>query len=465
MKRYKYSALILASALFMSGITTSCDETDDAISDLQGLFEAPTNLDITGATLADKTKNDQLRTFSVDFATAQGQNAHLVLVANKYFIASNGYTYAPASTAKNGNFTDGSTINGKAIVDGTFALAADGDNITISRCSLFASDGSAFRLQGAAVLAFEPDDPTVLTIKPVYNMDGSQSLYQLNADGTATITFTTGGYTEEFDMTTYQNVYKGEGNDLQVVFKLNNGKLTPGTYAPNTGYVAGYTFLNDAYTAWGIPAFEDYAGTLWYTIENGAKTPSLVTSGDFIVTKNGPMYSILIDQGKGGIYAEFKGSIGDIDPDGSSAGTLVQMTSCVGVANYAQLGWTGLIDIQLANGDVTASTDPATYQTTYEGNGDFIQIEVYSQQGVGTLARGTYEIADDSSFGEMKFKAGGVGMYGDGGTFVKPVVNGQLGEAQFITEGTLTIEGEGDDTKITLNAGDVTYMFTGNIGL
>lgn len=464
MKRYKYSALIFASALFMGGLTSSCDETDDAISDLQGLFAAPTDLEITGASLADKVKNDQLRTFTVDFATAQGNKVHLVLVANKYFIASNGYTYAPASSAKNGNFTDGSTIDGKAIVDGTFALAANGDDITITLCSLFASDGSAFRLQGSAVLAFEPDDPTALSLKPAYNADGSQSLYQLNADGTVTITFTTGGYTETFDMSTYQTIYSGEGNDLQVVFKLTDGKLTPGTYAPGSGYVAGYTFMNDAYAAWGIPAFEDYAGSLWYTIENGAKTPSLVTKGDFIISKNGPMYSILIDQGKGGIYAEFKGALGDLDPDGNS-GTVVQMTSCVGVSNYAQLGWTGLIDIQLANGDVTASTDPATYQTTYEGNGDFIQIEVYSQQGVGTLARGTYEIADDSSFGEMKFKAGAVGMYGDGGTFVKPVVDGQLGEAKFITEGTLTIEGEGDATKITLTTGDVTYMFTGNIGL
>lgn len=458
MKQYRIPALFFAASIALGGMI-SCSTADDAISDLKGIYSAPVDLTITGANVADKAKDGAIRTYTVDFTTAQGDAVHLVLVSNQYYLTANGYTYADAAVAKNGNFTTGSTINGAAVTDGTFALAKDGDNYVITRCSLFTSEGKAYRLTGKAVMSFEPDDPTAITVKPSYGMDGTPSLYVDNGDGTVTVTFTTGGYTENLNMTTYQMEYAGEGNDLQVIFKLKDGKLTPGTYAPGTGYVAGYTFMNNSFEAFGVPAFPDYGGTLWYTIAGGVKTPMMVEAGDIVVTKAGPIYTILLDQGKGGVYAQFTGTLGDLDPDGTS-GNVMMLDSFTGAFNLAQMGWDKSIILYFSAGDVTSSTDEQGV-TTYTGSGTLFQIQVYSEDG--TLVRGDYDVAVGG--GEGKVVAGNNGPMGDGGVFTREVKDGQPGEAQFITEGLLTVDGQGDDTTLTFKSGDVTYMFKGNIGL
>ncbi len=450
----KYMLMAAAVASFALG-TVSCQ--DEAHNDLQGLYAAPTQVTVTGASLTEKTKEGNLRTFNVALTSQEGASINMALVVNQYYLAGNGYTMRDVSAAKNGNYVSGaSTINGSAIVDGTFDLAQNGDNYTINTTILFTADGKAYKIKGGFSMSFEPDDPTAINV-----LKGVTP----NADGTVSVVFSTGGYTEEFDMNTYQMVYNGEGNDLEIVFNLPDGKLHEGVYSPGTGYVAGYTFMNNAYEAWGIPAFEDYAGSRWYTIAGGAKTTQIVTKGDIVVKKDGPLYTILLDQGKGGIYAQYTGVIADLDPDGGNGGAVVMMNNVLGVTNFAQMGWIGLIDIQLSSGDLAGTYDEATFSTTYSGSGEFLQIEVYSEQGVGTLERGTYEIADDSSFGPMKFKVGAVGMYGDGGTYTKTYTDGVAGDVNFITDGTLTIEGEGDATKITLTTETATYMFTGNIGL
>lgn len=459
----KYMMMAATAAVLSMG-AVSCDQ--ESVDDIEGIYEAPTTLKTTGATLIEKTKSGNIRTFILNLSNSNNIDMKLAVVSNKYYIESGNYMPAPLSGIKNGTIaSELSSINGSAVVEGTLALVQNGDNYTINKSVLFTADGKAYKFDGEFVLVCEPDDPTALTLK-TNDAWGNDLVGVDNGNGTYTVTFTTGGYTEEVDWTTYQTIYTGEGNDLQIIFNLPDGKLHEGTYKPGEGYVAGYSFMNDAYEAWGIPAFEDYAGSIWYSIANGARTTeSLITIGDIVVTKNGPQYTILLDQGKGGVYAEFKGAIASLDPDGGGGATITNMSSCLGVANYAALGWTGLIDIQLGNGTLVGTYNEATYTTTYSGSGDFLQIEVYSEQGVGTLARGTYEIADDATFGPMKFKVGAVGMYGDGGTFVKPYTDGEAGEAKFITEGTLTIEGEGESTSITLSTPDATYMFTGNIGI
>lgn len=465
MKRNLYFALAFAMSSVLVGGFTSCSEID-AVDDLQGVYAVPSNVTITGASLTEKTKEGNLRTFQMAFTSQEGTTINIAFVSNQFYLTSNGFSGEEQIAAKNGNYIKGlSTVNGNKIVDGIFYLDQADDSYTVTSSILFTEDGKVYKVKGNFTMGFEPDDPTALTLKQSYDAMGQPCDFIDNGNGTYTVTFTTGGYEESLNMATYQMEYKGEGNDLQVVFNLPDGKLHEGTYKPGEGYVAGYTFMNNAYEAWGVPAFEDYAGTLWYTIANGAKVPSLVTNGDIVVTKNGPLYTILLDQGKGGIFVQYEGSLGGLDPDGGSSAPVVMMNNVLGVANYAQMGWIGLIDIQLGNGTLVGTYDEATYSTTYSGTGDFLQIEVYGEQGVGTLERGTYEIADDASFGPMKFKVGAVGMYGDGGTFIKPYTDGVPGDVNFITEGTLTIEGEGDATKITLSTPDATYMFTGNIGL
>ena len=460
--QFKYTIMAAVAGIALG--TVSC--TENAIDDLQGIYAAPTKVTVTSGSMVDKTKDGNLRTFTMEFTSTEGVSIKMDMVASSYYLAGTTYSIKDASAVKHGNFVSGkSTVNGEMITDGSLSITQDGDNYTINKSTLFTTNGS-YSVTGSFTCAFEVDDPTALSLKTSYDAMGNACQAVDNGNGTYTVTFTTGGYTEEFNWTTYSTDYSGEGNDLQVVFILPDGKLHEGTYKPGEGYVAGYSFMNDAYVAWGYPEFEDYAGTIWYSIANGVRVPaSLITTGDIVVKKDGPLYTILLDQGKGGLFVQYEGALGELDPDGGSGAPIVMMNNVLGVSNYAALNWIGLIDIQLGNGTLSGTYDETTYTTTYSGSGDFLQIEVYSEQGVGTLERGTYEIADDNSFGPMKFKVGAVGMYGDGGTFIKSFIDGVGGEANFITEGTLTIEGEGDATKITLSTPDATYMFTGNIGL
>lgn len=449
--QFKYM-LMAATVAVLSAGAVSCSE--DGMRDLEGVYQAPADLTITGASLVDKTKEGNLRTFHIALNSSEGTTLNLALVSNQYYLAGNGYTPANAAAAKNGNMIQGaSTVNGSAVVDGSISITQLGDDYTVNNSVLFTEDGKSYRFKGAFTLSFEPDDPTAMPILKSATA---------NPDGTVTVVFSTGGYTETLNMTTYQMEYAGEGNDLQIIFNCPDGKLHEGVYSPGIGYVAGYTFMNDAYTMWGIPAFEDYAGSLWYTIANGAKVPSLVKTGDIVVTKNGPLYTILIDQGKGGIFAQFQGSIADLDPDGG--GNVSLYSTLLGVTNWASFGWgVNFIDIALADGTVTASTG-ADGTTTYAGTGTLLNIEPFSADG--TLARGEYTIDANGAPGVCIAGADNPWSPGNpGGTYLRTITNGVPGDVTYITSGTLTIEGEGDATKITLETEDTTYMFSGNLGL
>jgi len=455
--RFKY--IMMAAVAGLSLGTTSCDE--GGLDDLQGIYEAPSDLTVTGATV-DRTKSGNLRTFAMDLKTNEGVNISVSLVSNTYFLSTSTYTLKDAAEAKNGNMVSGvSAVNGSPVIDGSLSLVQNGDDYTVSKSILFTQDGKSYRIKGDFFCEFLPDDPTALAVLKSVTP---------NADGTVTVIASTGGYTESLNMTTYQMEYTGEGNDIQIIFNTKNGKLEPGTYSPGTGYVAGYTFMNNAYEAWGVPAFEDFGGSLWYTIANGAKTPQLITTGDIVVTKNGPLYSILLDQGKGGIFAEYKGGVGAVDPDGD-AGNVVVMNSAPSVTNWASFGWgINFIDIQMANGTVSAKYDQEANATIYSGDGILVQAEPYSADG--KLARGEYEIS--AEMGPGKAQAGCDNAFAPGspsGCYVCEVKGGVVGTATYIPAGSVKIEGEGDNTTVILTAKDATgaitatYVFIGNIGL
>lgn len=133
------------------------------------------------------------------------------------------------------------------------------------------------------------------------------------------------------------------------------------------------------------------------------------------------------------------------------------LNNCLGVTNLAAMGFGQSILIPLVDGDVTFSFDETTFVTSYAGSGTMLQIEVSSTDG--SMPRGEYSVENG------KLVAGYAGPMGDSGTFLREIKEGQPGEALFIAEGTLTIEGEGDDTTFTLKTGDDVYIFKGNIGI
>jgi len=439
MKTNYFKYMLLAATMTVMG--ASCSE-ESAHDDLLGIYSAPTDLSITSATTTDKTKDGNLRTFYVQFNTEQGTPVNMVMVSDQYYLLGTTYTVGEATK---GHYLTASSINGSAVTDGSLNLSKTDDTYTISTSTLFTADGNAYRMKGSCELVYEPDDPTALTeLKSATD----------NGDGTVTVVLSTGGWTGEFDMNTYQMVYTGGGNDLQIQFVTSDGKLHEGTYSPGTGYVAGYEYT---YELWGMQLTAQ-AGTLWYTVADGVQTIDLITSGDIVVTKNGPLYTILLDQGKGGVYAQYTGTITDLDPDES--GNVVIYNNAVNFTNYYSYGWgLNFFDIQLANGDIVYNFDMTTYTGSYTGSGDLLQLEIYTPDG--TLADGEYALAaDDASFTTGTFRAGYAGQYGNSGSYVTYVTDGVFGDVTYITEGTLKIETTSSGRSFTLSSGDTTYMGT-----
>lgn len=446
--QFKYMLMAATIAVLSAG-AVSCSE--DGMRDLEGVYQAPADLTITGASLVDKTKEGNLRTFHIALNSSEGTTLNLALVSNQYYLAGNGYTLANAAAIKNGNMIQGaSTVNGSAVVDGSISITQLGDDYTVNNSVLFTEDGKSYRFKGAFTLSFEPDDPTAMPILKSATA---------NPDGTVTVVFSTGGYTETLNMTTYQMEYAGEGNDLQIIFNCPDGKLHEGVYSPGIGYVAGYTFMNDAYTMWGIPAFEDYAGSLWYTIANGAKVPSLVKTGDIKVTKSGSNYTILLDQGKGGIYAQYQGKLADVDPDGAVA---AQALTYGGGANWVAYGG-NTIALGFAAPGASIRFEASMFSFVAEGNGIAFNVEFFSTDG--TLAPGTYTAADNGAVGEGNWLKGyDNGWGGFGGSVLHKLTDG-ADAAEALAEGTFVVTKDGDNYKITTSIAGVEYEYNGPIVL
>lgn len=404
---------------------TSCEES--AIDDLEGVYAAPTEVTITGVNLVNKEKEGNLRTFVLDLQNSQGVTIQMSLVSNKYFLNGTGYSAADKSASKNGNYVkSASTINGSAITDGTLNLTQNGDDYTVSTSSLFTEDGKAYRLNGAFTYSFAPDDPTPVNVIKSITTDPATNQVTVKATSYTYVLKTNADYT---------SLYVGDGYEFQVVFNTEDGVLKSGTYSPGTGYVAGYEHLNTTYAAWGY-TYTEYLGTVWYTITDGAaaSVPTLITSGDITVKVDGGHYTILLDQGKGGVYGQISG---------------VYLNKLTGNTNYSGYGMP-ISDLTFTSGTMASTFDWTTYTNTITGTGSFLQLELYSADG--TIATGTYSIANaDADFAAGKFRGGYLGTYGNSGTYIYDVNNGTAGASQYVTSGTVSI------TQPYLAAGNSNY--------
>lgn len=450
--QFKYM-LMAAFAAVLSVGAVSCNE--DSVEDIAGIYEAPTVLKVTGATLAEKTKEGNIRTFILTMNNSNNIDMKLAIVSNKYYVESGNYMPAPLSNIKNGTIaSELSSINGSAVVEGTLALAQNGDNFTIKNSVLFTADGKAYKFDGEFVLACEPDDPTALNqIKMQYDWSGNANEYADNGDGTYTIIFTTGGY-EQGQNADYTTSYKGEGYDFQIQFILPDGKLHPGTYGPGTGYVIG---AKSDWEAYGV-----FTGTSWGSIANGTKTMTYITSGDIVVTKNGSKYSVFIDQGKGGVYAEFKGAIPSLDPDGGEGGSDAVELAFGGGISWVQYGGS-TIALSFAAPGASIEYNATFWSFVASGTGVAFNVEFFSTDG--TLAPGTYTPADNGSVAEGNWLKGYDNNYGGFGGSVLHNVSGDADSASALTEGTFEVTKDGENYTIKTTIDGVDYMYNGPITL
>lgn len=294
------------------------------------------NVDATEVELSTLVSSDasRVRPFNVFALTLASADGSVVLDAK--FVSDgqplHAATYSPASFAdahKNTYVTgaDGTTltVNGVKgqVVDGNLVVTAQGGAYTVSgtvKVTVATADGEETAYYelvwaGDAVAVKFKELPTLTKLSSVLSAQSNVA----NGTNTVTVQLATDGISKEFDMTTYQDVWKGTGAYLAVDFYSEDGYLAAGTYkactdpaAPKAGeFVVGYDTTMDF--GWGPMEFFNW-GTCWWTVNNGTTAATKITAGEIYVAYDKKSKSFTIDIDNGTQYAQFVGEIPALTP-------------------------------------------------------------------------------------------------------------------------------------------------------
>lgn len=300
--------------------------TPSAIDDLQGIYSAPTDLNLSSAQVASIDKMEGYRFITLKLS---GQDEVIVKFASKdYYLTPTVYYNNPADGIKAGMYEEGvSTINGQAITFGSITVKctpAGGDDFDYNiRGTVEVGENVRKTINYSGKLTFEAD-PEPALLKNVLSATSNV------ASGTMSVTLNlaTKDVTSTYDASTWSTVYQGNGYYAAIDLYSEDGYLHEGTYKPcATGGAVNpgeYGIGWDPGDLWGIGiSFSDW-GTCWWTVDNGATSAEKITSGDIVVSKKGKKWTIEYnnyDQNK--IWFLFEGAIeeltkpegGEIKPD------------------------------------------------------------------------------------------------------------------------------------------------------
>ena len=414
-------------------------------------------------------KGDKTRTFTVELS---GSNATLSmkLVGDKYFLADGSYTPATADQAKKNTYivgNGGTTFNNIPVESGSIKIAQGTGTYSFSGI-LWLADESIVDFKSTVNLAYEPD-PEPIKLTQVISATSNVA----NGTNSVTINLGTDGISSTTDPTTWQTIWTGEGNYLAVDFYSADGFLYPGTYKPSaTGGVIAegeYGIGWDPGDLWGIGMVFENWGTCWWTVSGGATSAEKISEGDIIVEKSGSKYTITYNHN--GLWMTFNGKIEAVDPDGGSGNTgddtdYVELTSLISATSNVANG-TKSLTINVGQEGLSSTTDPTTWQTVWEGEGNYLALDIYSEDG--KLYTGTYNAgttggvinAGEFGIGWDPGDLWGIGMvFENWGTCWWNVAGGAAVAAGKVTDGTVQVLVEGTDLVIKLKSTLVNAKFT-----
>ena len=461
---YKLFA-VAASILALS----SCVES--AIGPMTGKYEKPVVYEMNTLASQSVEKGDKYRTFTVELS---GDNASMTLkmVSDKYFLADGSYTPAPADQAKKNTYivgNGGTTFNNIPVETGSIKVA-QGEGTYSFAGMLWLADESVIEIKSTVALVYEADpEPIRLTtlLSATSNVaSGTKSL---------TINLGTDGISSTSEPPTWQPVWTGTGNYLALDIYSADGYLHEGTY---TASAAGGTINEgefgigwDPGDIWNIGiAFENW-GTCWWDVAGGAATINQkVTEGSVTVTRKGSKWVIELvsGEGKSMLWTKFEGAIDALtDPALGGGGNIddtdyVELTKLLSATKNQ-----GVLTINMAQDGISSTTDPNTWQTIWEGEGNYLAADIYSADGKlytgeymacavgGTVGEGEFGIGYDTTvdwgWGPMEMK--------DWGTCWWTVADGATSAVK-ILDGTMTVAMEGDNVVIKLKSSIVNAKFT-----
>ena len=461
---YKLFA-VAASILALS----SCVES--AIGPMTGKYEKPVVYEMNTLASQSVEKGDKYRTFTVELS---GDNASMTLkmVSDKYFLADGSYTPAPADQAKKNTYivgNGGTTFNNIPVETGSIKVA-QGEGTYSFAGILWLADESVIEIKSTVALVYEADpEPIRLTtlLSATSNVaSGTKSL---------TINLGTDGISSTSEPPTWQPVWTGTGNYLALDIYSADGYLHEGTY---TASAAGGTINEgefgigwDPGDIWNIGiAFENW-GTCWWDVAGGAATINQkVTEGSVTVTRKGSKWVIELvsGEGKSMLWTKFEGAIDALTDPALGGGGNVDDTDYVELTKLLSATKNqGLLTINMAQDGISSTTDPNTWQTIWEGEGNYLATDIYSADGKlytgeykacavgGTVGEGEFGIGYDTTvdwgWGPMEMK--------DWGTCWWTVADGATSAVK-ILDGTMTVAMEGDNVVIKLKSSIVNAKFT-----
>ena len=461
---YKLFA-VAASILALS----SCVES--AIGPMTGKYEKPVVYEMNTLASQSVEKGDKYRTFTVELS---GDNASITLkmVSDKYFLADGIYTPAPADQAKKNTYivgNGGTTFKNIPVETGSIKVA-QGEGTYSFAGMLWLADESVIEIKSTVALVYEADpEPIRLTtlLSATSNVaSGTKSL---------TINLGTDGISSTAEPPTWQPVWTGTGNYLALDIYSADGYLHEGTY---TASAAGGTINEgefgigwDPGDLWGIGMVFENWGTCWWDVAGGAATINQkVTEGSVTVTRKGSKWVIELvsGEGKSMLWTKFEGAIDALTDPALGGGGNVDDTDYVELTKLLSATKNqGLLTINMAQDGISSTTDPNTWQTIWEGEGNYLAADIYSADGKlytgeykacavgGAVGEGEFGIGYDTTvdwgWGPMEMK--------DWGTCWWTVADGATSAVK-ILDGTMTVAMEGDNVVIKLKSSIVNAKFT-----
>ena len=449
---------------------SSCVES--AIGPMTGKYEKPVVYEMNTLASQSVEKGDKYRTFTVELSGDNNTSMTLKMVNDKYFLADGNYTPAPADQAKKNTYivgNGGTTFNNIPVETGSIKVA-QGEGTYSFAGMLWLADESVIEIKSTVALVYEADpEPIRLTtlLSATSNVaSGTKSL---------TINLGTDGISSTAEPPTWQPVWTGTGNYLALDIYSADGYLHEGTY---TASAAGGTINEgefgigwDPGDIWNIGiAFENW-GTCWWDVAGGAATINQkVTEGSVTVTRKGSKWVIELvsGEGKSMLWTKFEGAIDALTDPALGGGGNVDDTDYVELTKLLSATKNpGVLTINMAQDGISSTTDPNTWQTIWEGEGNYLAADIYSADGKlytgeymacavgGTVGEGEFGIGYDTTvdfgWGPMEMK--------DWGTCWWTVADGATSAVK-ILDGTMTVAMEGDNVVIKLKSSVVNAKFT-----
>ena len=456
---------------------SSC--VQDAIGPLTGEYAKPVTYELNTLVKNEVTVDQSTRTFNV-VLTDNAATLDMKFVGNKYFLPDNGYTAATADAAKNGTYIVGNggstfTVNGNTVgVDSGTLNVKQTDGVYTFKGTLWLADESVIAVNSAVAIVYEAD-PEPIILKQVLSATSNVA----SGTNSLTINLGTDGISSTTDPTTWQTVWTGTGNYLALDIYSADGYLHEGTY---TACAVGGTINEgefgigwDPGDLWGIGMVFENWGTCWWDVANGAATINQkVTEGTVTVTRKGSKWVIELvsGEGKGMLWTKYEGAIDALtDPALGGGGNVddtdyVELTNLLSATSNVANG-TKSLTLNLGTDGISSTTDPATWQTVWEGEGNYLALDIYSEDG--KLYTGTYNAcATAGTINAGEFGIGwdpgdlwGIGMvFENWGTCWWNVAGGAAVAAGKVTDGTVQVLVEGTDLVIKLKSTLVNAKFT-----